>query len=284
MVLETYLIALVLTSALVHSIWNALVKTSGDEALMLALMTIITGIMGFVGILTTPPPEQGSWLFIATSVIVHVAYLGLLIKSYQSGELSQVYPISRGVAPLIVALVSTAVIGEHPTVIGALGIILISLGVMSLTITGGAAHTDGKRPILFSIMTGFTIAAYTVIDGLGIRESGSPLGYISWLFFLEAPAVLFLIALTRSPHELRIFIPKNIGRGMLAGLMSIGSYGLVLYAMSLGSIAPIAALRETSSIFIVFIGKFMLGESLGLRRILASTLVVSGVVALNWST
>ena len=282
MPLEFSLVAIVLASALIHAVWNALVKTGGDEALMMALTTAVTGVIGLIGITLTKTPAAQAWPFIAASVFIHAAYIILLVKSYQSGELGHVYPLARGAAPLLVALAAFVFAAERLTPIGSLGILLISAGVMSLALAGGGRRIDRRRPAAFALLTGVAIASYTVVDAFGIRASGTPLGYIAWLFFLEAPPIVLWVALTRR-HDLAAYVRHHLPRGVLIGGMAITSYGLALYALSLGAMAPVAALRETSSIFAVLIGTFLMRESLGRLRLLASALVVTGVVALNWA-
>ena len=262
MPLEFPLVAIVLASALIHAVWNALVKTGGDEALMMALTTAVTGVIGLIGITLTKTPAAQAWPFIAASVVIHAAYIILLVKSYQSGELGHVYPLARGAAPLLVALAAFVFAAERLTPIGSLGILLISAGVMSLALAGGGRRIDRRRPAAFALLTGVAIASYTVVDAFGIRASGTPLGYIAWLFFLEAPPIVLWVALTRR-HDLAAYVRHHLPRGVLIGGMAITSYGLALYALSLGAMAPVAALRETSSIFAVLIGTFLMRESLG---------------------
>ncbi len=281
MPLELTLVGIVLASALIHAVWNALVKTGGDEALMMALMTAVTGLIALVGVTLTETPAVQSWPFIAASVVIHAAYIVLLVKSYQSGELGHVYPLARGAAPLLVALGAFAFAAERITPVGGLGVLLISAGVMSLALAGGSRRVDGRRPAAFGLLTGVSIAAYTVVDGLGIRASGTPLGYIAWLFFLEAPPIVLWVAMTRR-RAFTAYVQHHLPRGILIGGMGISSYGLALYALSQGAMAPVAALRETSSIFAVLIGTFLLRESFGRLRLIASALVAAGVVALNW--
>ncbi len=179
MPLELTLVGIVLASALIHAVWNALVKTGGDEALMMALMTAVTGLIALVGVTLTETPAVQSWPFIAASVVIHAAYIVLLVKSYQSGELGHVYPLARGAAPLLVALAAFAFAAERVAPVGGLGVLLISAGVMSLALAGGGRSIDGRKAAALGLLTGVSIAAYTVVDGLGIRASGTPLGYIA---------------------------------------------------------------------------------------------------------
>jgi multidrug transporter EmrE-like cation transporter len=179
MPLELTLVAVILASALIHAAWNALVKTGGDEALMMALMTAVTGVIALIGVTLTDAPDVRSWPFIATSVFIHAAYIVLLVKSYQAGELSHVYPLARGAARLLVALGAFAFAAERITPVGGLGVLLISAGVMSLALAGGGRSIDGRKAAALGLLTGVSIAAYTVVDGLGIRASGTPLGYIA---------------------------------------------------------------------------------------------------------
>lgn len=281
---DSLVLTLVLFAALLHAAWNALVKSSGDSWLT-SLMLFAAGsgacalALPFVAV-----PARESWPYLALGIFLHNGYIAFLLLSYRAGDLSHVYPLARGFAPLLVAAFSGRIVGEHLSPLEVAGTALVSLGIASLALERGAAGAAGAgrgRAAGYALATGVWIAAYTLVDGMGVRKSGATLGYIVWLQALESiPFVAVTLALRRG--EVRAFAGSRAGRrGIVGGLMATLAYSLVLWAYSLGAIAPIAALRETSTIFAALLGTFVLGEPFGRRRILAAVVVASGVAALN---
>jgi drug/metabolite transporter (DMT)-like permease len=280
MSLGSGVLALVLLSAVIHATWNALVKSSDDSWLTSCVLFGTGSLVCALGVPFADVPARESWPFLAAGVALHNGYMTFLLLAYRAGDLSHVYPLARGSAPLLVAAASGSVAGEFLSPSAVAGTALVSAGILSLALDRGLAREGGGRAVVYALTTGCWIAGYTLVDGLGVRRAGTTLGYILWLQALEAvPFVLVTLLLRRG--EVLAFARRSGGRGALGGLLAALGYSLVLWAYSLGALAPIAALRETSTILAAWIGTAMLGEPFGRRRIAASLLVAAGVVALN---
>jgi drug/metabolite transporter (DMT)-like permease len=275
---HSLVLLLVLVAACLHASWNAFVKLSGDRLLTLAIMMAAGGALCLVGIPWVAPPTPAAWNCLGLSVLCHQGYCIFLLQAYRYGDLSQVYPIARGSGPLIVALLSAPVIGERLGAWEVGGVVTICLGVVSLTVAA-----PGQRPgraVLFALGTGGFIAAYSIIDGLGVRSVDHPLSYILWMNFLEGLPLLAFVLVARRP-QLVLFFRAHGGKTLAAGVLAATAYALVIWAYSLGAIAPIAALRETSVLLAAFIGTRLMREPFGSRRVFAAALVVGGILLLN---
>lgn len=259
-----------------HASWNALVKGASDRALTLAAVALVHAVGGVLLILVSAPPAPASWPSIATSTLIHYAYYFLLFQAYRLGDLSQVYPISRGLAPALVAFGAFALIGETLSPIGWAGLAAVSLGIGLLALQRGAAHAD-PRAVAVAVLLGLSIAAYSVADGIGVRLAESPGGYMGWLFLLEAPVVLVVLSRRRngSAGDLRIF-----AIGLVGGALSVAAYGIVLYAKTIAPIAAVSAVRESSVIIAALIGLLLFGERPWRGRLVSALVVAAGVVAL----
>ena len=196
------------------------------------------------------------------------------------GDLSQVYPISRGLAPALVALGTYLIIGETLAPLGWAGLAAISLGIGMLALQRGAAHAD-PRAVKVAVLLGLTIAAYSVADGIGVRWAESPTGYMGWLFLFEAPVGLFVLSrrlARRTRMDWRAF-----GIGAIGGLFSVAAYGIVLYVKTIAPIGAVSAVRESSVVIAALIGLLFFGERPWLGRILSAFVVAGGVIALAFS-
>ena len=271
---------IVLASAFMHALWNALVKVDGDRLMAMAVIMGLTAALSPVLIVLSPPIAAESWKFLLLSAALNNLYFFLLIESYRVGDLSHAYPLARGSAPLLVALGSAMFAGERLGPWGIAGVLLVSAGIMSLVAGGRFDPHIRRRAIGFPLATGAMIAAYTVVDGIGVRMSGSPGGYIGWLFALFAiPIVLVAVATRRT--EAIAFLRTRWRPAGLAAIFNFGSYGLAIFALSLGTMAHVSALRETSVIIAAFIGTVVLKEPFGRVRIAAAILVAAGVATIH---
>jgi len=275
------LVFLVLLAAIAHAGWNAVVKSSGARNRTFAVMLLTGGAVGLAGALLLPLPAPAAWPYLAVSATVHYGYYGFLLLAYRYGDLSQVYPLARGSAPLAVAGGAWLLAAEALPPAGVAGLALASAGLMSLAFENGLPRGHAGTSVLYALGTGLLISAYTVVDGMGVRASGAPLSYIVWLNLLEAlPIVLWLGAMR----------PDGFARGgvwwrhgLVGGLLATAAYGFVIYAMSAGGMAHVSALRETSTLFAALIGTLVLGEKGGgpVRRIAAAAMVSAGIVVLQ---
>ncbi len=282
MTLEPEILTLVLLAALAHAGWNALVKASGTRGSTFAVILLTGGAIGLGGVVFVPLPAPDAWPYLMLSALVHYGYYGFLLLAYRYGELSHVYPLARGSAPLMVASGAWVAAGEQLGLSGIAGLVLASGGLMSLAFERGLPRGAAGTAVLFALGTGALIAVYTVIDGLGVRASAAPLAYILWLNLLEAvPIVIWLVlwrpagVIGRSRHVW--------GFGVGGGLLATAAYGLVIFAMSRGGMAHVSALRETSILFAALIGAVVLREASGSpgRRLAAAGVVATGIVMLQ---
>jgi len=280
MILPTDAILLVLLAALCHACWNAVVKVSGDRLVVLGVVNIVGASLGLLVIPFVEFPQRESWPWLFASIVVHQVYYFFLLQQYRVGDLSHVYPLSRGLSPLLVAMGAALLAGEVLSMRAMAGIGLASLGVLSLAFDRGAPWKGDARPVLFAGGTAITIAGYTVVDGLGVRSAGSAAGYIAWLFFLDGLPIAVFAAIRRG-RELTYILTREWRKSLFGGALAIFAYGLVIWAMSRGPMAQVSAIRETSVIFATLIGVFMLKESFGVRRLIASLLVAIGLLVLN---
>ncbi len=270
-------LALVLTAAVLHASWNAMVKGAGDRAVVLAVVSGMHALLGLALVLTVPAPAPASWPSIFASTVIHYAYYALVFQSYKLGDLSQVYPISRGMAPAIVALSAVVFIGENLTPLGWIGLGAVSFGIGLLAWQRGATQASGKA-VLVAATLGLCIAAYSFADGVGVRASGSPFGYAGWLFVFEFPVPLF-VALRRMRSRTHVDI-KTIGLGMIGGAFAVGAYGLALYAATMAPLGAVSAVRESSVIIAALIGLVLFRERPWKGRLIAAVVVAGGVSVL----
>jgi drug/metabolite transporter (DMT)-like permease len=222
-------------------------------------------------------PRPACWPYLLGSVAIHVFYNLLLMQCYRLGEFSQVYPLARGISPLVVTVLAAVFVHEHLAFLQLVGVVVVSAGLAFLVFGG---RRPGRAAFLAAVGTGLTIAAYTTVDGVGVRLSASSVGYIGWLMVLESLCVP-MFALVRRRDVVLKQPPRILASGLFAGALSVLAYGLVLWAQTRGALAPIAALRETSVIFGAIIGTLFFREPFGRTRIVATVVVVTGIVLLN---
>ncbi len=235
-------------------------------------------------------PAAEAWPFLVAGWAIHNTYYVVLLQAYRFGDLSQVYPLARGVAPVTVAVLAALFAGETPGLGGAAGIALVSLGVVSLMFAGagpqGGTHQGGmqageaRKPVILAVVTGLLIASYTVVDGLGMRLGQTVLGYIVWLNIGEGIPFMIAASVMRR-RDIGPFLKQHWPRTTGTGVMVVAAYALVLYALGQGAMAQVSALRETSVLFAAIIGWVVLGEPFGRHRITAAAVIVTGVVLLQ---
>lgn len=270
------IVGLVLMAALLHAVWNAIVKQSDDPLLAQWCVIVAGSLLCFPLIFVVAPPSPETWPWLALGVAIHTAYYLLLAESYRVGELSQVYPLARGAAPPLVAMASLLLIDEPISTGGLAGVGLVSLGVLSL-----ARGSPGpSRAVPLALTVGCLIGGYSVVDGMGVRTSASPFTYIVWLEVL-CGAPITVVVLARRWGRVRPYLRTGGVPGAVGGIISTLAYAAVLFAYSRAPLAEVSALRETSVIFGAAIGAFLLREGFGRRRIAAAALVVVGVATLQ---
>jgi drug/metabolite transporter (DMT)-like permease len=269
----------VLGGAVLHAGWNAIAHGIADGLVGFTLIGLAhTGVSAVV-VLVTGLPQPAAWPFIVASAGVHVVYQLTLMASYQLGEFSQVYPLARGTSPWLVAVISMTAFDQHLPLMQLAGILVISSGIISLVFVGGPPRRVQLPALVAACGTGVLIATYTLIDSVGVHTT-QVLEYAGWLFLLEGPVVP-LAALAIRRGSLLGQLRPSLLTGLVGGIVSLAAYGLVLWALTQGVAAPIAALRETSIIVGALIGATIFKERLGHLRAVASVAVVMGVVMIN---
>ncbi|MFB6982857.1 EamA family transporter [Streptomyces scopuliridis] len=268
----------VLIAALTHASWNALAHTIKDQLVAFTLIGGGAAVIGAVLACFTPLPHRAAWPYLVVSALLHIGYQALLMRSFSLGDFGQMYPIARGTAPLVVTVLAAVFVGESLDAWQAAGVVVASAGLVGLALWG--IRGSGSRPhwpaLLAALATGLSIAAYTVVDGVGVRNSGSPLGYIAWLMILEG-ATIPAYALYARRGRLLAQLRPHAARGLLGAALSMLAYGLVLWAQTRAALAPIAALRESSIIVGAAIGAVFFKERFGTPRIAAAGLMVVGI-------
>ena len=288
MTLSPAIFAVVMLAALCHAGWNALVKADGDRLVMQSYVICVPGLLALPVLVFIPLPATASWPYLLTSVVVHQVYYVLLLYAYRHGDLSQVYPIARGLAPAMVALAAWLIVGEAMAPLQILGLLVLSLGILALSrlvpllILRQAPRPGERQAVVFAGLTALTIAVYTTADGIGVRRAEEALSYILWLLFLESVPLGLAALWLRRGRLVAAFGPgarKGIPGGLVAGL----AYGLIIWSMGQAPIAHVVALRETSVIIAAYIGTRMMGEPFGRQRLLAAAFVAAGAALLELS-
>ena len=275
----------VLFGALLHAAWNALVKSGRDKALDTALLHGLAALIALPFALWFGPPERAAWPYLGASLVIHIGYYIALVGAYRHGELGLTYPIMRGCAPLLVALASSAFIGEAPSGAAWLGIVGITLGVALVGLAQPGAALHHRKALAFAFANAGIIALYTVVDGIGVRLAGDALRYVLTLFVLDGVAYPLGVWLRRTHEERREIVVYARSRwpvAALGGAASIGSYAIALWAMTRAPVASVAALRETSVLFAALLGAVLLKERFSGQRVLGTAVIVAGVMALRF--
>ena len=272
--------ALVLLAAFFHASWNALLKAGADRLAVLAIANAAGVVIALVAVPFVPVPLAPSWPFLFASIVLHTGYYAFLIHAYRYGDLSHVYPLARGLSPLLVAALAAVFASETLPPGGLAGVALACAGIASLAFDSSRPWRSDRRPLAYAAGTALFIAAYTLADGMGVRRAGEPLAYIVWLMLLDGwPILAFTLWARRG--RLAEALASSWASGCASGALQFAAYGLVIWAMNLGAMAAVSALRETSVIFAAAIGALILKERFGARRIAAAVLVASGIVLMR---
>lgn len=278
--METHVFVVVLLAAVSHATWNAFVKVDGDRVWF---MTVLMAGGGIGALCVTPFvafPAPEVWPYIGLSVLLHVGYASFLILAYRFGDLSHVYPLARGSAPLIVALASMSLLGERLTGGAFVGVLLMAAGIMSLSLTRHEQRLRAPKAVFFALGTGLFIAAYTLTDAVGARLAGTAHSYAAWMLGLEwIPFAAFTLWTRRSDAVSQI--RRTWALAVPMGLLSLVAYWAVIWAMTVAPAALVAALRETSIVFAVLFGVLILGERLSLARLAAIFATLSGALVVK---
>jgi drug/metabolite transporter (DMT)-like permease len=279
--MDPVVFAAVLLAAACHAGWNATIKAGLDPLATTVLISIGAAIVAAAFLPAVGLPAGAAWPWCGASVVIHLVYFAALIESYRAGDMGQVYPIARGSAPLMTAIVTTAFVGERLGFAGWSGIILLVAGVMLLSLRGGRDLTrlDWKA-VGFALFTALTICAYSVVDGVGARRAAGANAYSVALFMGIGP-VMVIYALARRGPEVIVAMRRQWRLGLAGGTLQLGSYGIAIWAMTVAPIAIVAALRETSVLFGALIAILFLKEPLRAGRVAAALMIVAGLTLIR---
>ena len=272
--------ALVLVAALLHATWNTLIKFSGERLLVIACMDSVALLFVIVAVGFVSLPPLDIWPWIAASALFELLYRYLLIQAYRVGDLGLVYPLMRGLSPLVVLVLTLVFAGEVLNTQQILGILLIPFGMVCLLWQGGGGDRLPWSMLPVVVLIGLCIGCYTFLDGQALRRWSHPLDYLVWLTLISAWPFP-LLALVRKRAAFSLFWRTQWRLGLSVGLCVLLSYALVLWAMQLGSIAEAAALREVSVILVVLFGMRYLKEPFGRPRLIACGLVLIGMLVMK---
>ncbi|MEZ0169704.1 EamA family transporter [Microvirga sp. TS319] len=279
--MEPVVFAAVLSAACLHAGWNAIIKVGLDR--FSSLLLIVLAQIGLSVILLPffASPAAAAWPWILASAVIHTGYKLSLISAYEHGDLSQVYPLARGTAPLIVALISTMFIGEAMSFPKLLAIASIGLGVGLMSLGSGVSGRMPPKAFAFALLTACCTASYTLVDGIGARLSETASGFILVSTLIDGILTCTYAWATRGPGA---FIKTRPfwRSGLAAGAMSLASYWVVIWAFTKAPIPLVAALRETSVLMALLIGIVFLKERVGPSRIMAGSLIACGVVLMRF--
>ncbi|SMC49941.1 EamA family transporter [Primorskyibacter flagellatus] len=266
----------VLAAALLHAGWNALIKLGASKMTSMLILTLVQMGMGGIVALAHPLPSSEVWLWLLASGVFHSGYKLFLAYAYEQGDLSRVYPIARGAAPLVVTLISAALLADIILPLEYLAIAVLGCGILMMArgvFTSGESH----RLVPLALGSALMTAGYSLVDGLGARISENPAMYVAWLFILDAAFFTPICIALRGRAVLQAR-KQDWVLGSLAAAGSYAAYAIAVWAMTQAPIALVTALRETSILFAVLLGWLFMGDRIDRTKALAATLIIAGVV------
>jgi len=274
--------AAVLIAAALHASWNALVKNSEDK--YFSMTAVVLGHFPFACVAATyaPLPDSSSWWLILAGAALHVGYQLFLLQSYRTGDLSHVYPIARGIAPMLVAAISVVFLGVQLTAPEMIAILAIGIGIISLVFVRNSDGLQNQNAATMALITGCFIAGYSLVDGYGTRQAETALGFFGWLAIINT-IVFSLVIYFVKPGVLRNVATKGTKAALLVGGSSFVAYSIVVWAFTQAPIALVTALRETSIVFALLIGVFFLNEKLNITKVFSTFLTLFGAILLRYN-
>ncbi len=269
----------ILGAALLHAGWNALVRVGSAKVTTMLILTLVQGGIGLAISLGRAFPDADVWPWLAASGVFHAGYKLFLAFAYEQGDLSRVYPVARGAAPMIVLAVGALILNEELEAAEVLAVLVLGCGILSMG-WGAILSGESRKLLPLALASAAMTAGYSIVDGLGARALGDATTYVAWLFFLDAALFTPLVVVLRGPAVLRA-APRTWMLGGTAALFSYGAYAVVVWAMTVAPIPLVTALRETSILFAVLIGWLIFKEPLGRGKALASAMILGGVVLMR---
>jgi drug/metabolite transporter (DMT)-like permease len=271
-------IGLVLFAAILHATWNAVLKGGADRLKSITIMSVATTIVAIPLAIVLPIPSPPSWPYLAMSSILQVAYSVFLVRAYRYGALGDVYPIVRGSVPLLVTAGGFVLTTQRPSTLALAGVVFVASGIMSLAFGKASAS---KRSIALAFVTSLFIAGYVTTDGIGVRLAGNSRSYATWIFLIYGILMPGAFVVLRGNLSITIRSSETL-KALAGGVVSLLAYAATISALAFGPIGPISALRETSVVFALIIGRIFLGEPLTSRRLAACAAVALGAVLISF--
>ena len=268
-----FIFILILVSALCHAVWSAIIKSSKNPLSLMGITSVLEVTIFLPLTFTVPFPTLEVWYFLIATVIIHVFYRLNVIYSYRYGDLSYIYPISRGSSCLFVAIISILYLSSDISVAGFVGILIVCIGLFLISYSKNLSFNF--RGFALAISTAILITAYTLVDGVGVRLSENGFSYIYWLFTLNGIPLLIIGLISKD--GLRKRETYTFKSGIAAGVFATSSYAIVVWSMQFIEIAYVSSIREISIVFAAIIGMLFLFEKNAKSRIIPSILIVSGI-------
>jgi drug/metabolite transporter (DMT)-like permease len=282
-----FIFSCILVAALMHALWNVLLKSGSDKPLETAAANFIKALLALPVLLIYGLPEPETYPYIAASIVLHLAYFYLVASAYRFGDLNFAYPIMRGTAPILTLVFGYLFLNEQVSNSVMMGIFLVSAGVILLGLRKTGTSVHHLKALLFALGNALVIALYTIIDGHGVRLSNNAWSYVSLLMFLHGCIFLLLVFWQRKRQQLLSvclsYLKSRFMYSLIGGACIIGSYSIALWAMTQAPISLVAAVRETSVLFAFLFGVLYLKESLYPQRILGAIGVCGGLVLIRIS-
>ena len=278
--MEPNVFLLVIFAAILHAIWNVMVKNFKDKVISVSAIVFGSVPMAIVVMLFLPLPTLESVPYIILSAIIHQGYQYNLISAYKIGDFTRVYPIARGTGPIVATLVSIIFLGLLITKLQILSIVLICFGIIILGLFSGSLIKNNKA-VTYSLATGFFIGLYSLADGYGARISLSPLSFLGWSFILNAMIFPFILKSMNYSNVFSRVMKEAKLIFWIGGTISYIVYGIVVWSFTMAPIPLVGALRESSVVFSIVIGFFFLKERITILKVVSILVIFSGIVLLK---
>ena len=278
---------LALLGAVMHAAFGAIQKGRHDPWLTRGAIDFSYGTLALPLVFLVPFPEPHMWPIFLAVFVVHVVYKYVQGSAYQHGAFTVVYPVARGLGPLLTVLAASVVFAESYTGVQWGGVLLLSLAIISLSFVNWQRSRDRaeniKPALIFAVASGVMVAAYTTVDAYGIRATADPFTFLAWFFLIDGLSVFPWVAWRRLKRmENRPDLGPLLLRGFAGGLIAYLSFGSVMLATRLDKVGEAAVLRETSPIFAALIGWFILKEPVGLLRAGLMAVIALGAVLVEF--
>jgi drug/metabolite transporter (DMT)-like permease len=268
--LSAFLLAL--AAAVLHAVWNLLLARARDPEAATAVALVAAALLFAPVATVTWDVEPGAWPFVGASAALELAYFALLAAAYRRSDLSLVYPLARGLAPVFVLAIAVVALGVGASAGEVAGVLAVGAGV--LLVRGVGRDADARGTVLAVAVAGCT-AGYTLVDNAGI-EHAAPLPYLELV--LAGPALAYAGALVAFRGRAAVRAEVGVG-AVAAGIAMFAAYAFVLAALARAPAAPVAAVRESSVVIATILAALVLHERVTPARLAGSVLVVAGVAA-----